>query len=59
MLQLYNIALAHFPAVSEHGESVIFKIYNHEFLFFFCKGREYISVGSMPYYQENGVVESL
>jgi hypothetical protein len=26
---------------------------------FYCKGGEYISVGSMPYYQENGVVESL
>ena len=58
MLQLYNIALAYFPAVSENDESVIFKIRNSEF-HIFCKGREYISVDSMPYYQENGVVESL
>jgi len=31
MLQLYTIALAYFPAVSEHGESVIFKTHNPEF----------------------------
>jgi hypothetical protein len=32
MLQIYNMALAHFPAVSEHDESVIFKIHNPVFL---------------------------
>jgi hypothetical protein len=32
MLQLYYIVLANFTAVSEHDESVIFKIHNPEFL---------------------------
>ena len=47
MLQLYNIILTHFPAFSEHDESVIFKIHNPKF-HIFSKGREYISIGSMP-----------